>query len=431
MAKSSIRNTLFTLWLSPWTGWLGLRYLKSKKNSQFLSFISTISVLGVGLGVTAMVVVLSVMDGFEGELKKRLFSSDLHVLVTPKPGSALFPFVKKEAIEPTLEANLKSMPGVTDFWPVIATEAVLKTGTKVTGIVLKGVTAERLKRLNETMVETAAPQMMVNRQGNENIKLPGVFVGQELAYELGIIPGDQVTLLSPTETEGPTGGVPRLKRFAVEGIYHNGLPEQEAHTVFATDANVRSYLRKAGVVTQWEVTLSGLERVEKVTQEFTKLLPEFKVQGWREMNAHLFASLKLERTAMFVLLAFIVVVASFNISTTLTLMVIEKKREIAILRTMGALPSHISAVFLSEGLFIGGTGCISGLFLGGLLCFILKRYEFIALPDVFYDRTLPVNVRPEYFVIVGLSTLLIVLVACLSPAKRSAKLRPLDGIRNG
>jgi lipoprotein-releasing system permease protein len=422
------------LWKSPWTSWVGLRYLKSKKNSRFLSFITFLSILGVGVGVTAMIVVLSVMDGFEAELKKRLMSSDLHVLITPTSQVQGYDggFVPKDSLDKTgAPAFLKGNKDVVSFWPVISTEAILKSGRKITGVVFKGVTPERMKRLQAQMTETADPQMLVSRDGAGTTRLPGVFVGQELAYEMSLIPGDSLTFISPTETEGPLESVPRLKRYVVEGVYHSGLPEQELHTVFATEGAVRSFLRRQDAVSEWEVAVTDFEKAPAIAREVQKLSPEFRSQDWIQLNAHLFASLRLERVSMFVILAFIIVVASFNIVTTLTLMVLEKKREISIMKAMGARHGQVAAIFLAEGILIGAVGVGGGIVLGGLICSVLRRYEFITLPDIYYDRTLPVTFDPRYYVLVAVCSVLIVLGACLYPSRRAARLNPLDGIRFG
>lgn len=428
------KNVVFQLWASPWTRWVGTRYLKSKKNSRFLSFITFLSVLGVGVGVTAMIVVLSVMDGFEAEIKKRLMSTDLHILVKPTTLVQGFEngFAPKTALDQAQVAEkMKADHRVSSFWPIVSTEAIFRSGRKVTGVVLKGVTSERMVRLKSKITESADPQLLVQRDGADVLRLPGVFVGQELAYEMGLIPGDRVTLISPTETEGPVEGVPRLKKFVVEGIYHSGLPEQELHTVFAEDSSVRSFLRRSDVISEWEVTMHDFERAPEIAKEIRQMAPNFKIQDWVELNSHLFASLRLERMAMFVILAFIIVVASFNIVTTLTLMVLEKKKEISILKAMGARHSQVAAIFLSEGLLIGGLGIVGGTLLGFFLCSILRRYEFITLPDIYYDRTLPVTFNSGYYLGVALCAWFIVLAACLYPSRRAARLNPLDGIRFG
>lgn len=427
------------LWMSPWTRWVGFRYLKSKKNSRFLSFITLLSVIGVGVGVAAMIIVLSVMDGFEAELKKRMMTSDLHILVQPTSEVEGFDggFVPEGAVSTSVMDEIKGADSsggrheVTGMWPVLLTEAIMKSGKKVTGIVLKGVTDDRMQLLKAQVVETAEKKSLSEKQGNELIPLPGVFIGQELAYEMGLVPGDFVTLISPLETEGPGELVPRLKRYVIEGVYHSGLPEQELHTVFATDGAVRAFLRKAHVISQWEVSVKHFEEAGAVANRIRALLPQFKVQDWVQLNSHLFASLRLERLSMFIILAIIIIVASFNIVTTLTLMVLEKKKEISIMKAMGARNGQVAAIFLAEGLLIGTLGVGGGALLGWVVCTLLKRYEFITLPDIYYDRTLPVTFDARYYLLVSGCALVIVLAACLYPSRRAAKLNPLDGIRYG
>ena len=426
------------LWRSPWTTWVGLRYLKSKKNSRFLSLITLLSILGVGVGVTAMIVVLSVMDGFEDSLKKRLMSSDLHVLITPTPETAGYDggFVPKDTLEKTgilnvIKSDSKVASQVEAVWPIVSTEAIMKIGRKVSGISLKGISPERLERLKTQLVEQADPQMLVQHEGPQTTRLPGIYVGQELGYELGLIPGDQVTMISPTEMEGPLGSVPRMKRYVVEAIYKGGTPEQELHTVFVAEEAVRAFLRKADVVSQWEVTVRDFDKAPQIADALRAAGPELKVQDWVQLNSHLFASLRLERFAMSVALLFIVVVASFNIVTTLTLMVLEKRKEISILKAMGAEHGQVAAIFVAEGLLIGLLGVGGGLLFALILCLVLRRYEFIALPDIYYDRTLPVTFQWTYYGGVGACAMIIVLAACLYPSRRAAHLNPLDGIRFG
>jgi len=434
MSKDFGLSSFRQIFRSPWTSWVGFRYLKSKKNSKFLSFITLISMLGVGLGVSAMIIVLSVMDGFESELKKRLMTSDLHVLITPTSEVAGFDggFVPKTALDGSeVTSIVRADSNVVSFDAMVSAEAILRSGRKVAGVVVKGVSPERMARLKTQVTESAEPQMLIERDGADSRRLAGLFLGKELAYELRLIPGDQVTLISPTETEGPMAAVPRLKRYVIEGIYHSGLPEQELQTVFAAEGAIRSFLRKQDVVTSWEIAVKDFDEAPALAARIRAAAPQFKVQDWIQLNAHLFASLRLERVAMFIMMAFIVIVASFNIVTTLTLMVLEKKREISILRAMGARASEISAIFLSEGLFIGALGVVGGIVFGLVACLLLKRYPIIELPDVYYDRTLPVTFDLFYYGIVAVAASAIVLLACLYPSQRASKLNPLDGIRFG
>jgi lipoprotein-releasing system permease protein len=215
-----------------------MRYLRSKKASAFLSLITVISILGVSLGVMAMIVVLSVMDGFEEELKKRLMRTDLHVLVSPTSETLGFErgLVPFGAFQNPIDPRIKAVH------PVLSTELILRSARRVTGIVLKGIQEPRWETLKPQITETAEAHQLVERQedGSE-LTHPGITIGNELAYSMGLIPGDFVTLISPTETEGTLADVPRLRRFVVEAIYKSGFPDQELHVVFARARSVESF----------------------------------------------------------------------------------------------------------------------------------------------------------------------------------------------
>lgn len=420
-----------------WTTWVGFRYLRSKKSSAFLSFITLISILGVALGVSALIVVLSVMDGFEVELKKRLSSSELHVLIQPKktePGFDQGRVPGPGWLTSDVRDSLKNDSRIETWSPVLQTEVIVKSGRKATGLLIKGFPLDRLmKHMPQITENLNSPVGSFHvHEGESSGSRQGIYLGADLAAELDLIPGSELTLISPTETEGPFGGVPRMKKVVLQGIYRSGSPEQELHTAFADLGSVESFLRKRDVITQAEVLLKDFNQAPDVR---ASLLKEYsdkaQIQDWLQLNSHLLGSLKLERFAMFISLAFIVIVASFNIVTTLTLMCLEKKREMAILQAMGAKRSEIGAIFLAEGLWIGALGTLIGLAFGLLVCYLLKHSEIVQLPDIYVDRTLPVHLRWEYFVITAVTALVVVLVGALYPSSRASRHDPLDGIRYG
>lgn len=379
-----------------------------------------------------MIVVLSVMDGFENQLKKRLMSSDLHILITPKSSAEGFLSgrVPVSAFESTSgHLRLKSDSRVKNVFPVLGTEAILKFGRVTAGVFLKGVDSNRIKLLEQSVTESVTSQLLSDREGAEVYPLSKIYLGKELADEIGVSAGDAITLISPTEMEGPTGSIPKIKKFMVAGIYQTGLPEYELHTAFTDIGAAQAFLRERDKVSQWEVNLERFEDSTAVANEVRKLSSDFVVKDYVQMNEHLFHSLRLERIAMFIILAFIIVVASFNIVTTLTLMVLQKRREISILRAMGTRADEVSAIFVTEGLLIGGGGVFIGSVMGFILCWVLKTYPIISLPEVYYDRRLPVSFDPAYYVMIAASAFLIVLLACFYPAKRAAAVLPLDGIR--
>ncbi len=416
-----------------WVKYVAKRYLKAKRNTRFLSLSTGLSMGGIGLGVAAIIVVLSVMNGFEHQMREKLVASDLHVLITPTSHFATFDqgFVNQSAFA-TLPAiaSMASSPEVDLFTYVLGAEVVIRAGNKVSGIEVKGVEDAKLKRVKTTLTEQALPQMLVERNGPESTKHPGVFIGKELAYDLGVIPGDFVTFISPSQMDGPFSNIPRMKRFIVEGIYHFGVPEQEQRVVFTSIANMESFLRKKGVVSSVEVSLKHSEDSSAFVKKYRNNLKDLKARDWNDLNSSLFASMKLERLAMFLILLFTVMIASLNIVSTLTLLVQEKIKEISILKTMGATPRNVRGIFVWKGTMIGGTGVVFGTLAALAICIGLRKFQFIALPDVYYDRNIPVTFDLAYFVGVPLISFVIVCFASYFPAKRAAKLTPLEGLRS-
>ena len=416
-----------------WVHWVARRYVKAKKGTRFLNMSSALSMGGIGLGVAAIIVVLSVMNGFEKQLREKLVSTDMHVLITPENTFPSFDMgmVRQEELDASpVIASMKSNPEVNFLSEILTTEVIIRSGKKVSGVMIKGMDATRMDRLKKSLVEEALPQMLVDREDTGGSRYPGVMVGKELAYDLGIIPGDFVTVISPSQMDGPFSNIPRLKRFVVEGIYHLGVPDQESHIVYTTITNMESFLRRKGVITQVEVSLKDSQISQDFVSQYRAMNSNLKIRDWNELNSNLFASMRLERMAMFLILLFTVMIASLNIVSTLTLVVQEKVKEIAILKTLGATPKNISGIFVWKGLLIGGVGVLWGSIIAVLICVLLKKFQFIELPDVYYDRTLPVSFDPLYFLGVPVVSFLIVLIACYFPAKRASQLSPMEGIRH-
>ena len=425
-------STFRVLAFNRWTLWVGLRYLRSQKSSRFLSFITYLSVAGVAFGVAVVIVVLSVMEGFESNFKKRLMTSDLHLQIEPyedndqREENGIDPAVFERS---PMWSVLQSDARVERVSTVLATEVVMRIGRRVNGVMLKGVDPTTFDWVQSQVVERADPTLLYERVGNERVRRPGVYIGQELSYAMGIVPGDRVTLISPKEIVAPLASLPRLKRFVVEGVYSTGLPDQELGSIYVQIPQAESFLRRRHFVTHWEVTLKDFESARSVRDELRPLDAGFRVQDWGDLNASLFASLRLERVAMAVGLIAVIIVASFNIVTTLTLMVMEKKKEIAILKTMGAQSSEVAAIFFAEGLWIAFFGIVMGLLLALGASEVLQSTTLFELPDIYYDRSLPVVFDSMTYLGTSLLTLFVVLVACMYPGYRAAKLAPLEGMR--
>ncbi len=415
-----------------WITWIARRYLKAKKNTKFLSLSTSLSMGGIGLGVAAIIVVLSVMKGFELQLRDKLISTDLHVLMQPKPtfpgfDFGMIPLSQLESL-PAF-ASMKSNPEVATFSPMLSNEIILRSGSKVSGVLLKGVGDPKLQAITQKISEKALPQMLVDREGGEGQRVAGIFIGKELADDMVSIPGDLITAISPSMMDGPFSNIPRMKRFVVEGIYQFGSPEQELHLVYTAMANMESFLRRKAMITEVEVTLKDAAASSNFMDQYQSQIPDLGMKDWYDLNSSLFASMKLERIAMFMILLFTVMIASLNIVSTLTLMVQEKLKDVTILRVMGSTSRDISNVFVWKGVLIGGLGVMWGSAIALIVCLLLRNFEIITLPDVYYDRTMPVSFEWEYFIGVPIVSFAIVLIASYFPAKKASELTPIEGIR--
>jgi len=240
----TIPKLALQLFRNPWLSWIAIRHIRSKKDSRFLSFITVLSIVGVSLGVAAMLIVLSVMEGFENQLKKRLMASDVHMMIE---ANEMRPDRELSETSPLFQ-KLKTLEEVELISPILSTEVVLKYKSAITGLMIKGVESDRINLLSHQFVESAPTQLLSERDGADLVSLPKIFLGKELAYEMGISPGDVVTVISPAVMEGPGGAIPRVKRFVLAGIYSSGLPEQEIHTAFAETQAISSLLRERGKV---------------------------------------------------------------------------------------------------------------------------------------------------------------------------------------
>jgi lipoprotein-releasing system permease protein len=402
------------------SSFIGFRYLRSKKSNAFLSLITFLSIAGVAVGVATLIVILSVMDGFEGALKQRLAQGEFHILVT-RAGEDTDPYFEMPV--ETVNKIYALSPDVQSVNPVLTTEAILKAGKKVAGMSMRGVSESQMSLLAHSLVESAEGPKILSRDG--------LWLGKELAYQLNVLPGDKVQVISPTETEGPLESVPRLRSFRVDGVFESGLPEKDLHTVYASLEAVQEFLGRPGKVNRIEVSVTDFERSDRSGDLIRgELGADFRVQDWNQLNAHLFASLRLERITMFTILAMIVLVASFNIVTSLRMTVVEKRKEIAILQAMGASSAQVGGIFLVQGAVIGNIGTLIGLVVGLSTTLFLKNSQLIQLPDIFYDRSLPVKISPWFISFVVLTAMVIVLVAALLPARAAARVPPLEGIRN-
>jgi lipoprotein-releasing system permease protein len=404
----------------PYQLFIALRYLKSKKRHRGVSFNTAISIGGVALGVMALLVVLSVMSGFHEDLQRKILGVNAHIVVLDYKGTIDDP-----------EGVVKKIQGQKDIVsasPFVLGQVMVSFGSKGQGVILRGIdpaveekTTEIARHLKEGKLSDL----------DEKEGLPGIILGKELASRLGVFRNDAITILSPTGEIGPLGMLPKVKSFKVVGIFEVGMFEYDSNLVLTALKPAQDFFKLKDAVTGVEVRVSDIYRAAEVRERIQKLLGyPFHVRDWMQMNRNLFSALKLEKFAMFVILVLIILVASFNIVSTLIMNVIEKQREIAILKTMGATNSGIMAIFMFQGFTIGLIGTVTGLVCGYALSYVLNTYQIIKLPpDIYYISHLPVKMKLSDFLSVSLSAIFISFLSTIYPAWQAAKLDPIEPLR--
>ncbi len=411
--------------------WLiSFRYLKAKRKQAFISLISLISMAGVGLGVCALIVVLSVMNGFQKDWRDKILGVTAHLLVQSHQG-ALGGYGD-------LRNRVEEVAGVEAATPFIYSQAMISYQGRVSGVILRGIqpeTAVKVTALKESLLghnPEVFNKKLVDSGGEGGGRLlEPIVIGRELADNLGLGIGATVRLISPYGRVTPAGRMAESRYFVVADLFHSGMYEYDAGLALLPLAAAQSFLSLGDKVTGVEVRLKDIYRAKEVGSAIKKSLGRtYWIRDWMELNRNLFAALKLEKTAMFVILVLIVLVAAFNIISTLIMIVMEKTKDIAILKSIGATSGSIRKIFLYQGLTIGTIGTGFGLGLGLILCELLRRYKFIELPsDVYYITTMPVRVEPLDVALIVLASLGISLLATLYPSRQAARLDPTEGLR--
>ncbi len=407
----------------PYELFLALRYLKSKRKQVFVSLITLMSMCGVTLGVMALIIVLSVMSGFENDLRNKILGTNAHLIVLRLGEKGL------DNSDQVL-AQIREVPHVVEASTFTLNQVMLTSENRVSGVVLRGIdpgveakVTDLAKNLKQGSLSDLTPQ---GAPGN------GIVLGRELSRHLGVSLGESVNVVSPLGgIATPMGIMPKVKKFRVVGIFEAGMYEYDSSLAYISIPAAQDFFRMGSAVSGIEVRLDDIYSARKVGAEIQKKLGfAYWTRDWMEMNRNLFSALKLERITMFIILVLIVLVAAFNIIITLIMMVMEKGREIGILKSMGATSRSIMSIFMIQGMLIGLVGTILGCLLGYGACWALDTYKFIKLPgDVYYIDSLPVLMKPFDFVIVSLSALAISFLATLYPSRQAAKLDPVVAIR--
>lgn len=411
----------------PYQLFIALRHLKSKRKHKGISFNALISIGGVAVGVMALLVVLSVMSGFHEKLKQKILGANAHAVVLSFKG----------AIEDHNHVikNLKDEPQIASMSPFVLGQVMVSSGERAHGVFMRGIepasdlkTTDILRHLRVGSVEDLISDSKM--QTTENA-YPWIILGRELASTLGVIRGDVVNVLSPMGEIGPLGMLPIIKNFQVVGIFEMGMFEYDMNLAL-TDINAaRDFFGFGNKVTGIQVRVNDIYKANQVSKAVNERLGfPYYARDWMQMNRSLFSALKLERFAMFIILTLIILVASFNIISTLMMNVMEKQKEIAILKAMGATNSGIMMVFMLQGLFIGIAGTTLGVIGAYALGNIIHNYEIIRLPaDIYHISTLPVKMKLFDFVVVSVSAITISFLSTIYPSYYAARLNPVEPLR--
>ena len=395
------------------------RYLRAKRKQKFISLISVISILGVAVGVMALIVVLSVYTGFTEGLRDQIIGINSHILVQRYGSNILNP--------QDLEEEVESVDGVEATTPYIYGQVLISSSQNSSGIVLRGIdplTAGRVINIGKKMIKGSLSDLAREE------KLPGIIIGKELAKQLNLRQGSKVRLISPEGPLSPMGVLPKIRTCRVIGIFATGMFEYDSTLGFINLETARSLNGDEEGVHGLEVRVRDVDRADRVAKAIRQLLgPAYSVRDWMQLNQNLFAALKLEKAGIFIALDLIILVAALNIISALIMVVMEKNRDIAILKSMGASTGSIMRIFFYQGAVIGMTGTLFGV-LGGLgLCSILQRYKFIELPSNVYPMsTMPIKVVPLDVGIIAISALLITLGATIYPSWKASRVRPAEAL---
>ncbi len=401
---------------------IAMRYLLAKRKQAFISVISLVSIMGVALGVASLIIVLGVMNGFSQNLRDKILGINAHIVVGDYTGGI------SDYME--LARELNALPGVRGSAPFIYTEVMLSSPGGVKGVVLRGIDPQEASK-----VLSLDQEMILGRVADlaREDDLPGVIIGHELASTIGVGIGDTVNILSPSGERSAAGFTPKITVFEVCGVFKTGMYEYDSSFGYTSIRAAQTILGfREDLVTGMEVRVHDVDRAHIVSRTIDEFLGGYPyyVRNWMEMNQNLFAALKLEKIAMGVILAMIVLVGSFSIVTALVMLVMEKTRDIAVLMSMGATRSLIRRIFILLGMLIGTVGTAMGFVFGLGISHLLKEYQFIRLPaDVYYLDHLPVLHQTQDLAIIGLAAMFLCFLATIYPARKASNLNPADALR--
>lgn len=414
---------------------VALRYLWTKRAEAFITIITVISVLGVAIGVMVLNVTMAIMTGFEQELRDKILGVNAHILVKSLDG-VIRDWHKVDDV-------VRKIPGVKSVSPFTYHQALARSETRSTGLLIRGISKDSAaaRQLAEEMgaqqdlglLFDPPPVSVLGAQGeNAEAKLPGLVVGRELTRILGIFPKQPISILAPQVNSTPFGLMPRFKRFVIAGTY-KGLMEYESGVAYASLEEAQLFFQMGDGISGLEIRVNDIYAAPAIAQEIISqadaVSPGIIAQDWTEMNKPLWDAMKLERNVYFIVLLLIIIMASFSIISTLVMLVLEKRRDIAVLKTLGATSGSIGNIFRIQGAVIGGIGTILGLLFGYLMCVFLREYGFPLDERIFQMSKLPIHIHWLNFTLVGVAAFSICCLATIYPAWRASSVGPSEVLR--
>jgi lipoprotein-releasing system permease protein len=408
---------------------IALRYLRAKRRQRTVSLNTFISIAGVTLGVAALIATLAVMSGFEENLREKILGTNAHVVIVDRVQRPIQGYDE-------LVKTVSGLPHVVAAAPFTFNQVLLTAESNVHGVVLRGIDPA-----TEGSVTDLERNLIDGRLADLTTPFPppvdkpelspryGIIIGKELALRLGVFMGDTLNVVSPQGTMGPFGLVPKLRPYQVVGIFDSGMYDYDSSFAYISIEQAQDFFQMGPAVNGIEIKVDEIFRAAQVAAAAEAALGgQYWVRDWRDMNRNLFSALKLEKIIMFIILILIILVAAFNIIGTLTMIVIEKSREIAILKAMGATRRAVMGIFMLDGLIIGGVGIVIGIPLGYLVCWAIET--FYTLPaDVYYISHIPVRIYPFDVALVAGSALLITFLATVYPSWQAGRLAPVEALR--
>lgn len=427
--------------------YIGLRYLWNSRRTRFFSMITIISVLGITIGVAALITVQSVIDGFQGQMKKSILGSKAHAKISVAEG--------KMTDYEAAASKVRNINGVTGVSPIVSNEIMVSANQEMLGGYANGIDIKTIgsasllpSQIEKGRIEclgdiSLCKDLFVKKHDNpaldfyedfaakEQGEFKPVLIGKEMAKYLSVRLGDVITVISPIGGGiGPAGPVPLSRSFKIAGLFYTGMYEYDFNYIYMNLPDAQDFFSMKGAVSFLNIKVKDIYDIDAVSTAITSSIGSgYNIQTWKEMNKSIFGALKMEKTVMFLILGFIILVASFNIVAALIMMVMGKTREISILKALGASNRSIMKIFMLCGLIIGASGAFLGMILGAILCNWLNGMTFTAAQDVYYMTSLPVDMSLTVFMIVGVSSLAVSLIATVYPSLFASRIRPAEGLR--